>query len=295
MHLAALYGAQNHGGEWQRCYSSLLRCLSERFGAPRVWQRNVAYYDPADVANDALISVILGLRGEGKRYAERSIELGVPTVVVDLGFLRRERGFWQVNLNQLNNPPPEAPSGDRFDALNLKVFNRIQATDRGHILIGGQVPGDAQHDLATERDMLDWARAAAEHARELFPKKRIFWRPHPSFVKPLNVAGAIMTSTNRGINEFVKEEHIHHAVVYNSTLGLDLLRIGVNVVAQGPRTVYTDLVSSKIEDLMDSHPGPERIKSLLQRLAYGQYQLNELENWDTFESLLKLHGVTGDW
>lgn len=280
------------GAEWQKCYSALLVALEDRFGKNRVWQRTNKYFEPEDVADDVAVAVLQGLRGRGLDYLAAYRKLGIPVLVVDLGWMRRERGYWQVSPNGLNTVPLRAPDGRRFDELQLKVFPAVQRNY--HTVIAGQLPGDAQHDLATDADMLRWARNSAARVKELFPKRRVFWRPHPLFMHSLGKP-TIMSSPERPIQEFMKDEHVGSAIVYNSTLGLDLLRNGAHVIAHGPRTVYTDLVSSDIGNLENAHPGPERVRELLERLAYGQYQVDELADWANLAKLLELHSITGDW
>lgn len=291
---AALYGVPNSGAEWHKCYSALFSALEERFGVGRVWQRTSKFFDQEEVADDVAVAVIQGLQGQGFRYLAACLELGIPTLVVDLGWLRRERGYWQVSPSGLNVAPSSAPSSDRFEQLGLLVFDRIKKDYS--TLIVGQIPGDKQHDLATDADVINWAVEAARAVkkRETDHRHRVFWRPHPRFMPSLG-RNAIMTSPNRLLKDFLKDSLVGSAVVYNSTLGLDLLRNGVSIIAQGPRTVYTDLVSANIEDLHSSYPGPERVRALLERVAYGQYQLPELANWSTLERLFALHEITGDW
>lgn len=289
---AALYGVTGHGAEWQKCYSALLSCLEDRFGDKRVWKRSTKYYDPIDVADDVAVAVIHGLRGRGPDFLARCLELNIPTVVVDLGWLRRERGYWQVSLGGLNRPPPRAPSSDRFDRLDLKVFPPVVRDFK--TVIVGQLPGDAQHDLDSEQALINWARGVAEQVKSREPKRTVFWRPHPAFITSLGRI-APMTNPQRTIQDLIREDDVGSAVVYNSTFGIELLRNGVHVIAQGPRTVYTDVVSSDIANLHSAHPGPEQVRFLLEKLAYGQYQLSELQNWSTLERLFALHGITGDW
>jgi hypothetical protein len=272
-----------------------VRCLDDRFGQKRTWKRTTKFYEPADVADDVAVAFFLGYRDEAPKFAERCKQLNVPFVVIDLGWLRREWGFWQASVGGLNVAPPFAPAKDRYHALNLKTFPPRTFYGPSNCLVVGQLPGDAQHDLKTERQLLEWARSNVDLAKKLLPvHSRIFWRPHPSFIRPLP-RPAITTDPARGLPEFCKEGHIQGAIVYNSTAGIELLRLGVHVVALGPRTVYSDIVTNDLGRLIDGHPGQTEVRSLLERLAYGQYKIEELSTWATFETLFKLHGVTGDW
>lgn len=292
MKRAALYGAPQAGAEWQKCYSALSAALTTRFGKGRVHERSTKFYSDEDVCEDVAVAVVLGLRGAGDLYLARNIALGIPTLVVDLGWMRRERNYWQVCPYGLNNAPKKAPSANRFEALNLVVKPPIEKDHRS-ILVIGQQPGDKQHDLDTETAMLNWANITVREAAEI-TKKRVFWRPHPGWQVRLP-RPAISSSPKRGIHELIREEGVYAAAVYNSTIGLDLLRLGCNVVALGPRTVYTDLVYNKVADLNSSHPGEEKVRDLLCNIAYGQYTTTELNNWASLEHVLELHQITGDW
>lgn len=214
-------------------------------------------------------------------------------MVVDLGWMRRDRGYFQVSYNDLNVAPPSAPDSARFERLAIKTYPSHIRNDY-HTLVIGQIPGDAQHDLAHEQDVLEWGRGVALKLKELNPRRKVYWRPHPGFIATLGPP-SIMASPGRHIREFMDQENVNSAVVYNSTVGLELLRLGARVVAQGPRTVYTELTSPDIEDLETSHPGPDAVRALMERLSYGQYQLNELSRWEMLEQVLDLHGITGDW
>lgn len=265
--------------------------LEDRFGAGRVWCRNPKYYDPEDVAEDVAVAVFLGLRDRARDYLARCKELGIPCVVVDLGWMRRDRGYWQVSYGDLNEPPPIAPGPDRFNHLQLKCYPQVK---RNHsTVIIGQIPGDAQHDLADSNSIIRWAQDTAKGIRSRYRLRRIFWRPHPNFVCTIGKP-AVMSLPTKNIRDFIFDDQVGSAVVYNSTAGIELLRLGIHVVALGPRTVYSDLVSSSLDEVKGTHPGEQRVRSLLERLAYGQYQLSEL-NWNTIEQVLRLHNVTGDW
>lgn len=266
--------------------------LEARFGKGRIWQRTTKYFDELDVADDVAVAIIQGLRGEGHRYLAACQARGIPTLVLDLGWLRRERGYWQASLGGLNVPPPIAPSGDRFEELDLKVFQPTRV-DYNTVIVG-QLPGDMQHDLAADADMARWGQEAAAACRAAYPYRKIYWRPHPLHRHTLG-RPTIMTNPDRSFIEFIKEARVGSAIVYNSSAGIELLRLGVRVVAQGPRTVYSHLTPTSVGELEQAHPGVEQVKEMLERLAYGQYKLEELSDWSTLEKLFELHGIIGDW
>lgn len=292
MRRAALYGAPQFGAEWQKCYSALSVALNSRFGKGRVWERSTKYYEQADVAEEADIAIIMGLRGEGLRYLEHHTRVGTPTLVVDLGWMRRERNYWQVSPFGLNNVPKIDVPSDRFDKLDLKVF-KPRSKDLRSIVVVGQLPGDMQHDLVSEDLMLQWGKEAALKTIEL-TKKRVFWRPHPRWQTNLP-RPIISSSSERTLHDLIQMEGLYAGVVYNSSMGIDLLRLGCNVVALGPRTVYTDIVHTELSGLLLDHPGSEIVHNMLCKVAYGQYTTSELNHWSTLEHLLDLHQINGDW
>lgn len=292
MRRAALYGAPQFGAEWQKCYSALSVALTERFGVGRVWHRSTKYYDPADVAEEASVAIIIGLRGEGKKYLDHHLALGTPTLVIDLGWLRREWNYWQVSPFGLNSVPLIVPDSKRFDALSLKVYEPIVKNQKS-IVVVGQMPGDMQHDLASEEQMLTWGKETALAAIEL-TKKRVFWRPHPKWQTALP-RPIISSNSERTLHDLIQTEGLYSGIVYNSTMGIDLLRLGCNVVALGKRTVYTDIVHTELSGLLLDHPGSEKVHDMLCRVAYGQYTTSELNHWEHLEQLLGLHQINGDW
>lgn len=292
MRRAALYGAPQFGAEWQKCYSALSVALNQRFGKGRVWERSTKYYDPMDVAEEADVAIIMGLRGEGQKFLDHHLALGTPTLVLDLGWMRREFNYWQVSPFGLNNVPKIKVPTDRFDQLSLKVFEPKQK-DMRSIVVVGQLPGDTQHDLESEEQMLTWGKDTALAATEL-TKKRVFWRPHPRWQTALP-RPIISSNSERSLHDLMKMEGLYAGVVYNSTMGIDLLRLGCNVVALGPRTVYTDIVHTELNGLLLDHPGSEIVHDMLCKVAYGQYTTSELNNWETLERLFELHQINGDW
>lgn len=290
MKLAALYGSPQFGAEWQKCYSALSVALEQRFGRGRVFERSTKFYSDEDVLPTAEIAIILGLREQGWQYLNRCLELGIPTLVVDLGWLRRERDYWQVSPNGLNNAVKKPVSDDRFSNLGLKIMD---PRPRGRsLLVIGQLPGDMQHDITSDREMVNWGYSVGKQAIAL-TGHRVYWRPHPRTT--LSTPRPVVTSsTNRTLHEMIKDEGTYAGIVYNSTTGLDLLRLGCNVVALGPRTVYTDIVHTDITGLLKEHPGVEPVHELLSRVAYSQYTSTELSSWDTLAQVLSLHDLLGD-
>lgn len=237
------------------------------------------------------VAVVVGTFDHAPDVIKRCNDLAIPTLVIGKPWLRRELGYWQVSLGKLNQPPPEAPSSDRFDKLRLKVHPLIKKPY--HSVVVGQLVGPNE-TFKTEPEQVYWGRRAITSIKREFGRRKLFWRPHVDL--PLSLGKpSIMTNPLRSIMDFVREEDVGSAVVYDSMDAIELLRVGVHVVAQGPQTVYTGLTSSDVTQLNRAHPGQDAVRKLLLRLAYGQYQVSELASWSYLERLLNLHGTTGDW
>lgn len=291
MKRAALYGVPDFGAGGQKCYSALFSALEKRFGVGRVWQRSTKYFDRVDVCDEVAIAIVIGLRMEGRKFLETHLSLGTPTLVADLGWLKRDK-YYQLCPGNLNVIPKAAPD-DRFKELKLPVKTRKH--ELRTIVICGQVPGDAQHNLVSEADMKAWGVSVANQLREKYPTRKLLWRPHPKASISLNLRYAPTAPSNETITEFVSNEYVSTAVVYNSTAGLEFLREGCNVIALGERAVYSDVVPNSLDSVNDPPPKRETLEDLFARVAYGQYKPDELQEWKTIERLMELHQINGDW
>ena len=224
------------------------------------------------------INVIYGMRVNGRDIIEEYLKRGIPSIVIDLGYLKRAMksngydGYWQVSLNGLNWLPDTAPD-DRFKSLGLdypKYQKRV-----GYVLLCEQTPGDSSHgmNLFQINDWMDRAVSKCE-ALGLQYKKR--HHPMNSQVPKDQLPDCPIEDDLKGAA---------CVYVHNSNAGNDALMAGLPVVCdENPlyKPAYYEIASKDLADIYY----PENIQDYLNRLAYGQWTRDEIENGKAFEYVL---------
>jgi len=182
-------------------------------------------------------------------------KLGGTTLVLDLGWFKRgwaaykkrPGGYYQIGVNHINWLPDSAP-GDRWESLNLPILPpRPQGKN---ILAIGQVADDSQHGL-TKDELVEWLY---ENTPSPFR-----YRPHPQSeteAKPKNTLEHDL-------------EWADVVLTYNSTVGLEALRLGIPVICS-TNCFYAGLSGPQC-------PSVEDRLELFQRIAYAQWTEEEIE------------------
>lgn len=223
-------------------------------------------------------AVISGTRGKGAQILADHEAAGIPVIVIDYGYLRRvngvadfETGHWQVGIGGLNKPPAfDCPSG-RFDALGVPV---PVARGGGDVdLVLGQHSGDPSHGM-TDRQMIAWGRAKCEETGGL-------WRPHPH--SPNMQAGPVAEGC---YSDLLARARCVHTVC--STGGLEAILAGVPAIAERPDLAAWGELSGS------SFPDENKLLSVLNRLAYGQWTLAEMRDGRAAEFVISNVGRWND-
>ncbi len=206
--------------------------------------------------------VISGTRGKGAVILSDHEAVGIPVIVIDYGYLRRvsgmaswETGHWQVGVGGLNRPPAFDCSPDRFNSLELQIS---RPTLGGCTIVLGQHSGDPSHGM-TDGQMAAWGRAACNETGG-------YWRPHPDS-QHIDVDAP---RADGPFSEWLGRAGLVRTVC--STGGLEALIAGIPAVADMPDMASWGALSGTI------HPGKNAVKSLCNRLAYGQWTLDEMRS-----------------
>jgi hypothetical protein len=204
-------------------------------------------------------------RVKGKFVSEdeaKSWPVNFPVLVVDLGYFARDKGYWQMGLGGLNNPPAGDFESDRAQAMGLIAAPRT-GKKSGHVLICAQKPNDAQHPFKTQAEVDAQIEKMKEHAMRVFPKNEIVIRQHPKAVQDLPPLAEALTDAAA-------------MVTYNSTAAFEAMTMGIPVIAH-QSACYAEAAKAET---------PEAMQAVLNRFAYGQWTEEEFASGEPFQYYL---------
>lgn len=214
--------------------------------------------------------VISGARGKGATILRDHEAAGIPVIVIDYGYLRRvsgvatwQTGHWQIGVGGLNKPPKFDCGRDRFAALDIEP--REPRTGDIEIVLG-QHSGDPSHGL-TDAEMIRWAQAKCDDVGG-------YWRPHPDSPH-IHVDAPLADGPYA---DWLDRAKCVHTIC--STGGLEAILAGVPAVAEYPeRASWGELSGISL-------PPRDVVLSTLNRLAYGQWTLEEMRSGEAAEFVL---------
>lgn len=191
------------------------------------------------------------------------LSAGIPVFVFDWGYMRRvnrteeaQTGHWQISYAGLNRPPTFDVPSDRFDALGLSVERGARSAGNRALLIG-QMPGDAAVGGTCHAT---WLREKQIELQDL--GFDVVYREHPR-------GGIKMPHLPSASGPLIDEMRASRVVVtYNSNTGHDALLAGVPVLCD-TGAAYSALSGAKV-------PSTTRRREYFNRLAYGQWRIDEL-------------------
>lgn len=181
---------------------------------------------------------------------------------------------WYAMGRGAHNDSTAIPSGgpERWNALGIDL--QPWRTDGGHIL----VCPNRSFGMPDRMMPPNWAEKTAERLRKL-TKREIRVRPHPGnspAKKPLaeDLAGALA------------------CVIWSSSAGVHSLIAGVPVICEAPywickEAAFRTLDSSFSDTNMTDAPRMDEFREKgMHRLAWGQWNLSEIEDGTAFRALL---------
>ena len=203
----------------------------------------------------------------------------IPVIFLENGFIHRGK-YWQVGIDGIcqfadfkNHNMPD----DRLNRLGL-AFPRLTWNPDGHILMIGQVPGDAQLDGV---DPVEWLNSIVEDSKS----ERIIYRPHPAHpvVKGIDVE----ISQNEDLADDLKGAKC--VVTFNSNVGHLALLEGIPVVASD-QAMYKDVALENMVLLTEKnvYSKNKKRRAYFQDLAYAQWTIDELMQGLPIQHLLKM-------
>lgn len=221
-----------------------------------------------------------GIRGPMGVMCREAQALQVPVLIADAAFIRRDLHYFQIGLNRLNWIPDYLVPGDRWAALDVELLEPRKGGE--YILITGQKPGDAAHDLsvANMKHLYEnWAQEIRRRSR--LPVR---FRPHPMGleVKPDGV------ETIPGIPLEVEIQAAHAVVTWNSTSSVDAIIAGRPAFVMGPNAVAEEICNTDLQFIDEPYFPSEFIRrDFFHRVAYGQWRLEEFRDGSGLEIVMR--------
>jgi len=212
--------------------------------------------------------------------------LGVPLLIMELGYLRRcagsgdPDGYSQLGFGGIGWIPPRAPDAARFESLGLDVAQPVQGRGK-QLLVLGQVPHDAQHNLGPEA-LAGWlTEEAAVFAAQNW---EILYRPHPKHTITTLRLPHVRLDEGTLSEAFSK---VGAVLTYNSTAGIEAMIAGLPVHCH-PSAHYAE-VASYLAPFDKFSADRNAVLSYLHRLAWAQWSCAELARGAPLQ-FLGLHG-----
>ena len=255
------------------CYgktsNQLMSAIHQGAGAIglRPFFRNPQAFKPKEVSN-ADFAVALGLAGTGRAVRDAYRAIGAAVLVVDSGYILRSQGYYQLGWNGLNALPFTAPH-DRAAEMGLIAQAKRKPASVGHVLVIGQKPGDAQHDI----DVDAWKDATIDMLQE-YTDRPIHYRPHPQVQKPTTTLQDALAAC-------------HCMVTHNSTAAYEAIMAGVPVICD-PCAAYADVCETDLSKIETPYYGSKASRQkLMDRVAYGQWAIEEMRSGAALQFLLE--------
>ena len=247
----------------------------------RVAYRNHSVYKPGE-AEKCHVAVIFGIKYPCDRIIEDYKARGVPTIVVDMGYVRRGNlvaagkdpagVYWSAGIGGLNGHADHRNHlmpGDRWEALRVPLSPWRKSGS--HILLCSQVPNDAAVEALGDVKPREWAARVVEQLKGATARP-ILYRPHPDDPTPRGIKG-VEFSRGKSLEEDLQEAWA--TVAWNSNSLVASAIAGVPVFALGPGSMVEEVANKAIDRIEDPWM-PDR-QQWLHDLAYCQWNGLELE------------------
>lgn len=240
----------------------------ESLGHRLYWREDRGAYKP-NYTEDFDLVITDGLRPPMDLMRDEYRAKGIPVIVTDLGYVRRDLGYMQVGIDRLNWLPDFECPADRWDALGVELQPRKHGD---YILITGQKPGDGSHGMSDTqlwKLYAGWVEEIRQHT-----DREIVFRPHP-FARDMGLEGVLIDKPSDkksgGLAEAI--EGAHCVVTYNSTSGTDALIAGVPVFCH-ESAQYADLGNSDFAVIEEPYFPDDRLTHF-HKVGYSQWQVQE--------------------
>jgi hypothetical protein len=261
--------------------------------------------------------LVVGWNGERNRsWRDKSLSQGVPTFVVEHGFLDRANRVQFDHIGNLHRSSwadsvrDPAPSGSAELLREVAESVASQGKRDGYILALGQITGDTQ---MMESEIDGPAPLQQIVSRSVPQSVPSYFRPHPQASNVISCHDKMPRLPGAGpeVDDYVREKHgsglcdalsgCRFAVTINSNAITECLIAGVPVLAFGPSLAINAGVvhpttratfRSDLQKMLDGwHPSDSDVLNYLQWLASRQWRIDDLRNPDVLRPILQRGGV----
>lgn len=215
--------------------------------------------------------VLWGFVTSCQNVIKHAVASGIPFVFLDMGYWRRDKGYYKVSVNDRHPMRYFMSLGQtpgRFNSLGIPLKPRQSGGDA--ILLAGM----------SGKAAWSWGLGPEAYERETigrirkYSKRRIIYRPKPSWSEARPIPGTIFEK-NAPLEEVLKQTHC--VVAHHSNVGCDALVAGIPSITKiGAASVLGPYDLATIE-----HPrfptDDERLKWAA-NLAYCQWSIDEMSS-----------------
>jgi hypothetical protein len=219
-------------------------------------------YKPCDVL------VLYGLGGPDRQDAVRAHK--GPFIAWDLGYWNRP-GSWKLSFNDYH-PTADVMVGEYPGHRAIPKMYEKSGDPDGPIMLVGIGPKSNAVGAS------GWVATKSKELREVFPGKKILYRPKPG--KPLERGVVYDDVSNGPIDDALRGVSL--VVCRHSNVAVDACRLGVPVVCEaGAASV---IYPSAFDGMQ---PTPEQRREFINRLAWWQWSAGEADQaWQFIQGRL---------
>jgi hypothetical protein len=210
--------------------------------------------------------------GLAKRFAGQCKQAGGKHVVMENGYLKREAGYYLMNLDGFNGNEKATPNDSpaRWDKLGIELKPWVK--DGAYILVCAQ---RGKYNYSPMAMPSIWPDAVLNSLRKRTSMKLVY-KPHPERVVTLKQppSNCEVLDHRTPLSDCLPRAFA--VVVWTSNAATDALINGVPVFYCGPTIACADLATKGINTI-EQPRYPEREKTFYD-LAWRQWHVNELQS-----------------
>lgn len=216
------------------------------------------------------------------RLGEQHKASGGQWVVMENGYIAGvKEPHYSIGLNGFNgfgDHRAENSAPDRWKSFGLEILP--WRANGEHIAVFSQMGG---HDLRFTHHP-NWPDDVVSRLEGLSPRK-VLYRPKPTrpryFLK-IHENVSVLESGNYEVESYLKGAWV--AVVYNSKIAVESLRVGVPALFDSPCSILKSILQPGIESI-ENPAMPDR-EQFFYNLAYAQWSAAEIASGEPFKRIL---------
>lgn len=255
----------------------------------KVTLQRVEVWAPYMARKDFDRVVVAGLRGKYSEAWRHHRAEGCPVIIREAPHFRGLEDQKRMSVTDHAWIPSFDCAPDRLRALGVTASLPREIVKGGILLVCGQTAMDTQHGMTGDElgQWLAMASAAACDRFELRPE----WRPHP-MARDLPRPAGVGPEASPGETVLDALTRATAMLSYNSTTGIEAIRLGCPVFRGGPATYSSAVWHVGPNGDIEMGDGLD-VEALLSRVAYTQWSYDELRAGAWVPIVEK--ELSGDW